>query len=323
MTYKILSMVGGGIRGLLTARLLQRLYALGHDLLGSADLLAGTSTGSDIISFSLSGMQAPQIYETYAYEARLFFLNPGTDPSKPAYDVSKLAAQQDKRHGANATLNWFRPVLMTSFDVKRWQPVIFTNLPGSPTAEALLTDAVVGSSAMPGMFGSWKGLIDGAFVNHDPSLEAIGAVRQYRNPPVAVDDISIICIGTGLMKNWIEEDTSNWGAAQFQLNQGVPDKGINYLPQLFINGQPSPTGNASLNGTSTNMIPDLTRRILGPNRYAYLNATFDRYIPENTTDPKTLEYMVKCADNVDLTHALQIIQTCGWGPKTDVVSARG
>jgi hypothetical protein len=69
-------------------------------------------------------------------------------------------------------------VLLTSFNVgdatTPWPPILFHNLPGSPTADTLLADAVVSSGAMPGMFGSYQfssypqGNVDGAFVNHVP-----------------------------------------------------------------------------------------------------------------------------------------------------------
>ena len=59
-TYKILSLDGGGIRGLITARLLQRLNDH-HKIRGwldDVDLVAGTSTGG-IIALALAAGKSP------------------------------------------------------------------------------------------------------------------------------------------------------------------------------------------------------------------------------------------------------------------------
>jgi patatin-like phospholipase/acyl hydrolase len=73
-----------------------------------------------------------------------------------------------------------------------------------------LIDAVVSSGAMPAQMGSWKGNIDGALVNHDPSLAAIALAV---NEGVDLSDITLIYFGTGLMSNWISSHTSTWGAS--------------------------------------------------------------------------------------------------------------
>jgi patatin-like phospholipase/acyl hydrolase len=306
MSYRILSFCGGGIRGLLSAKILQRLADKVPGLLKNTDLLAGTSTGADIISQILANKTPKQICKSYSGAAAKFFKKPKWDTTQPAYSVQELVAGQLLLHPRNPFLNELpRKVLFTAFNVggpgQDWQPLLLHNLNNSEVLTTRLVDAVVSSSAMPGMFGSHNGNIDGAFVNHDPTLAAIAAAVSSGVDP---NEIVAVCFGTGFMGNSIASDTSNWGAAQWQNGDGNP---ASNLPALLINGTQSPILNACLNGTSTNLIPQLSGMML-PNRYACLNATLDRVIPENDTCPEDLKYLERMADAVDLSAAIQVLK---------------
>ena len=64
--YHILSLDGGGIRGVLTAALLERLQAHQPDFLGKVDLFAGTSTGGVLalgLAYGLSPAVCRRLYE--------------------------------------------------------------------------------------------------------------------------------------------------------------------------------------------------------------------------------------------------------------------
>ena len=130
---------------------------------------------------------------------------------------------------------------------------------------------------MPGMMGSYNGNIDGAFVHHDPTIAAIAAALSS-NPSLTLNDINVICIGTGFMANWIASDTNSWGAQQWQNGDGNPN---NNTPALLLDGTVSPVLNACLNGTSTSLIPQLAGMMLPQGQYAYLNRILAYYIPEN------------------------------------------
>jgi patatin-like phospholipase/acyl hydrolase len=70
-TYRILSLDGGGLRGLITARLLQRLDAMPGiaGWLGRADLLVGTSTGG-ILALGLAAGAVAAGHGRYLQPAR-------------------------------------------------------------------------------------------------------------------------------------------------------------------------------------------------------------------------------------------------------------
>ncbi|PZR81303.1 MAG: hypothetical protein DLM68_18115, partial [Hyphomicrobiales bacterium] len=145
-------------------------------------------------------------------------------------------------------------VLLTSFfvgstsPIAYWKPILLNNFPGSETGDTLLADAVVFSGAMPGMFGSYKGNVDGAFVHHDPTLAAIALAVAAG---IRLSDIVAICFGTGFMRNTLGSESAGWGAQQWQ--QGDPERPNYHLQPLLINGTISPILNISLNGTSTNL----------------------------------------------------------------------
>jgi patatin-like phospholipase/acyl hydrolase len=309
-SFTILSFVGGGIRGLASATLLNALFEKHSNVVSGASMLAGTSTGGTIIAALVNGVSTQEIVNTYRTTDREFYIKyySGGDPTKPAYPVDLFAAGMYAKYGLQKLSDKNQKLLFTTFDVGQkgtpWQPLLLHNFPNSPTADTKLADAVVATSAMPGMFGSHKfgdyqGTIDGAFVNHDPTLAAIAlAINSGVNP----SDIVAICFGTGLMANSLGSATQSWGFQQWQT--GDPDNPYN-VPPLLINGLPSPVLNASLNGTSTSLIPDLARMML-PGRYAYLNPTLPNYIPENETNNLVLDELEGLAKAVTLTPEFDI-----------------
>jgi predicted acylesterase/phospholipase RssA len=330
--YKILSFCGGGIRGLFSAILLKRVQAEVPDLIAQANMVAGTSTGANICAYLLAGLDPERIVLNY-YESVPFWADQRTIATEPAYQhgpvVKSFEKHFEKAYGKSnpSLLDLARlqgkDTVITAFDVGGqgvpWSPVLFSNL-GQVDYEGVATnnggtgivDATVASGSMPGMFGTYENMIDGAFVNHDPTLAAISLAIQNGHDP---SDIVVMCFGTGFMANWIgSEGNARWGAQQWE--QGVKAPG-NRLPSLLINGSTpaSPVLNAILNGTSTNLMPDMARMMLPPSpdvksaRYAYLNANFgDTIIPENGWHLKQLEFLETAAKDVDIRAAVSMAE---------------
>jgi hypothetical protein len=303
--YRILAFCGGGIRGLLSAGILERLAKKSPRIVSETDLLAGTSVGASIISLLLANVSPAQVYHYYSTSVPGFFKNPNTDPQMPAFDIDTLAAAQHQLHPTNPSLDAVKKkVVFTSFNVgsenRNWQPVLFNNLSKSTTGTTPLIDAVISSGAMPGELGSYTGHIDGAFVNHDPTLAAIALAI---NEGVRLENIVAICIGTGFMANWIASDTSQWGAEQWERGDNNPN---NRTPPVLINGTESPVLSAAISGTSTNLVPDLLAMML-PGRYAYINPTLDRIVAEDDTNPADLDYLQAQAMQVDISSAVSLL----------------
>jgi predicted acylesterase/phospholipase RssA len=94
-TYKILACDGGGIFGVITAKLLQ---SLDRSVLDNIDLFAGTSTGSIIARGLASGVSIDTIFDLYSSEkacSQIF------QPYLPSADQTRLS--QDAEAGMQAT----------------------------------------------------------------------------------------------------------------------------------------------------------------------------------------------------------------------------
>jgi patatin-like phospholipase/acyl hydrolase len=306
MGYTIVSFCGGGVRGVLSATLLQMLAEYNQgSILKNTSLFAGTSTGSGIVSGLVGGQSVQQIIDTFYEEAAVFYSLPDPNPAGPAYKNEKFVNAQTKLHGTNTIASLLpQQVLFTAFNVGAapangrpatpWSSRLFTNVPKAPipTENASIVEAVVSSGSMPGMLPSYDGNVDGAFVNHDPTLVAIALAV---NSGIALADISAICIGTGFMENWIGSDTSTWGAQQWLNGDGT---GNYHVPPLLINeNTPCPILNICLNGTSTEQTPMLCNMLL-QGRYVNLNPVLDKYIPENAHTKEQIEYLVSRAHTI-------------------------
>jgi uncharacterized protein len=316
-SFTILSFCGGGIRGLLSVTMLSRLYKRYPNIVSAANMLAGTSTGGGMIAaLSSVGKQTPpDLVAFFKTEEAHFYAHPvSTAPNQPAYSTEMFFTDMIVKYRAHKLSDITQKVLFTSFNVgdpsTPWKPVLYHNFPNSANAETLVADAVVSTGAMPGMFGSFKGNVDGAFVNHDPTIAAIALAV---NSGISLGDIVVICFGTGLMPNSLGRATVNWGAQQWQ--EGDPDHLYN-VPPLLVNGTPSPILNISLSGSSTNLIPMLAGLML-PGRYANLNPALDKYIPENAYTPADLTALTAAAHAVDIAAAARLVKAY-WPASGDV-----
>jgi hypothetical protein len=319
MAYTIVSFCGGGIRGLMSATILQNLANHNGNILTHTNLLAGTSTGAGIVSSLIANESVLDIIAGFSSE-RTFFASVSTNPDAPAYSNSAFIQAQSAMHGEK-TLSSLLPqqVLLTGFNLgsgpgeggspTAWYPQLFTNVhsPLTSTASTSIVEAVVASGSMPGMMPSYLGNVDGAFVNHDPTLAAIALAVSSG---IDLEDIAAICIGTGFMENWIGSDTTQWGTNQWLQGDGTK----NYqLPPLLTNETGvCPILNLCLNGTSTNLIPLLCQMLL-PGRYVNLNPVLDQYVSETTTDQTQLGYLVSQAEALlfsdTWTQAIQLLDT--------------
>ncbi len=317
MSYNILCFCGGGIRGLASATMLNELYTTYKytNIISGANMLAGTSTGGGIIAALASGSSPKDLIDNFKGAERLFFsdlsFNPAKSPTLPQYDVKTFYNSQPAAYKDNL-LSQFKAqygfdLLMTSFNTgngssEPWQPVLFTNLTDLPYAplnqDAYVADAVVATGSMQGMFGAHpitsgsvtNYYVDGAYVNHDPTLVAVAAALQLG---YSLSEIAVLCFGTGLMTSGLGAAAAAWGPQQWQAPTQNP---YNLSPSL-VNGLPAALTSICLDGPSTNLIPTVAQMMLGTNNYAYLNPTLDQYIPENDTNLDDLNYLEKQAED--------------------------
>ena len=173
MAYKILTFDGGGICGLFTAAVLDRLVAAHPRLLDEVDLLAGTSTGGIIALALAAGKKPKDLVRLYRDEGKRIFddswLDDLLDLGKIAgadYDNCELKEYILSRELGGTTLGLQKRVLIPAFDLdapaatdrvpprpRMWKPKFFHNFPGPGTDEKeKAVDVAMRTSAAPTFF---------------------------------------------------------------------------------------------------------------------------------------------------------------------------
>ncbi|XP_031120421.1 patatin-like protein 1 [Ipomoea triloba] len=219
----ILSIDGGGIRGIIPATILAFLEAQLQELDGEKvricdyfDLIAGTSTGGlvtamltapdedkrplfaakDILPFYKE--HGPKIFPERYMTCRgggLFGTMRRSLASLigPKYDGKHLREVLEEKLGNTRLHQTLTPVVIPTFDINNFQPLVFTNYEAEdrPELDVKLSDICIGSSAAPTYFPAHcfknsddKGnmfefnLVDGGVCANNPTLVAISTVTQ-------------------------------------------------------------------------------------------------------------------------------------------------
>ncbi|MDN5848375.1 MAG: patatin-like phospholipase family protein [Nitrococcus sp.] len=240
-TYRILAFDGGGVRGVVTAVLLERLLRSAPNLIEAADLLAGTSSGG-ILALGLAGGLSPaqlrRFFETigpeiFHHSRRVFDAEAGQAPAA-RYDNEALARELQRSLGEAVRLADLRKqVLVPAFDLdneaadpakRSWRPKLFHNLPGSDDAERRIYHVALYTSAAPTYFPSVDGFIDGGVYANNPSLvaltHALGA-RGENSAPIQ-HNFRLLSLGNGTVAKHIPGSRHDWGCTQW-LSAGLLD----------------------------------------------------------------------------------------------------
>jgi patatin-like phospholipase/acyl hydrolase len=196
----ILNFVGGGARGLITARILQRMVEAGIIVITKETILAGTSTGAIIAALLAKGFTPAQICDFYIeHGPSIFdkeFLRFGITRSK--YDDSEFNRLL-KEYLGNTTLGELNKkgvsIIIPTYNASKRKRFIFRST-NPKYAGMRLRDVVRASAAAPTYFdpaiidGDYH--IDGGTVINNPSKASlIDTVRCGKMPK------TIITIGTG------------------------------------------------------------------------------------------------------------------------------
>lgn len=231
--YRIISIDGGGIRGLIAAIILERLVAEPglETLIDSADLVAGTSTGALLALGMANNVELAEMREVYVRRGPKIFddswIDNVTDLGKllgAEYDTGPLRRELRKVFGKVTLGELTKEVLVTSFDLdnqdpvrRRWKPKLFHNFIGSGSdQDALAVDVGLYSSAAPTYFPSVGGYIDGGVYANNPSMCALAQALDKRYQPTpALEDIQILSLGTGKSLQYVKGNVHDWGYTQW------------------------------------------------------------------------------------------------------------
>lgn len=231
--YRVVSIDGGGIRGLVTTVLLQRIVATPgmEDFLESIDLIAGTSTGGLLALAIAKKIDLDVIHDVYVKKGPDIFdddwLDDIVDLGKlrgADYEIKYLRRELRKLFG-NTTLGQLKKrVLVTAFDLdneaqtgRTWKPKLFHNFPGKDNDRGeFAVNVGLYTSAAPTYFPSVDGYIDGGVYASNPSMCALAQTQDQRYQPTpALNEVRLLSLGTGRSLQYVKGKKHNWGYVQW------------------------------------------------------------------------------------------------------------
>lgn len=294
--YCVLSIDGGGIRGLVTTIMLQRLLEQPglNKLLDSIDLVAGTSTGGLLALGIARQLDIAEIRDIYVDKGPEIFADSWLDDLVNVgkllgadYSIKPLGRVLQNLLG-DATLGQLKKrVLITAFDLdnedpdpakRTWKPKIFHNFPGPNNDRDQLAYKVgMYTSAAPTYFPTVDGYVDGGVYASNPSMCALAQTQDQRyGPPPSLDDIVLLSLGTGMSLQYVKGPSHDWGYVQWV----------------------KPLINLMLDGTAG--IADYQCRQILDGRYHRLAPVFPPGITVDMDDVKKIPYMIEFAQSVPI-----------------------
>jgi hypothetical protein len=233
--YRILSLDGGGIRGLITCILLQRLSSEPQlaGWLDSVDLISGTSTGGLIALGLAHGLDIQTMRDLYETKGGDIFDDSWLDDlvdigriMGAEYGNRKLRREIRRIVGDTTLAQLQRRVLITAFDLdnespdpmkRSWKPKLFHNFPGPDSDGAELAYKVgLYTSAAPTYFPAVDGFIDGGVYANNPSMCALAQCQDTRLPDKpSLSEVVLLSVGPGTSLFYIKGQRLDWGYAQW------------------------------------------------------------------------------------------------------------
>ncbi len=234
--YLILSIDGGGIRGMIPIQILAHIEEkLGCSIGEVFDCVAGTSIGG-IIALTLTqpDPQNPSKPKYSAAAAAQFLEQAGPivfEKSKmqslksldglraPKFSNENLKRILNDRFSDTTIDEAVTDVLIPSYDLIKGKPAIFTHFKGQNTSNpCFMKDIGMATSAAPTYLPSYafQGLnaVDGGLIANNPSLLAYMKAAGHIEPN---RDIYILSIGTGemMMQSITPQESENYGMIQW------------------------------------------------------------------------------------------------------------
>ena len=263
---KILSIDGGGIRGIIPAMILAEIEEqTGKRITDLFDLIAGTSTGG-ILALGLTvpnRRQRPQysaqrLVRLYETDGKRIFHRPvlhtlhsvgGILQEKyPADGIEKVLANYFKKVRLKHAL---KEVLITSYDIERRKPYFFKRRKAkkkNSRHDFLMARVARATAAAPTYFEpakltqdqgrGYRALIDGGVFANNPALCAL--VEAAANCPKEPDFL-VVSLGTGVhIRKLLYKKAVDWGLVQWAPSllsvvfDGVSDAVDYQLKQLLL-----------------------------------------------------------------------------------------
>jgi predicted acylesterase/phospholipase RssA len=237
--YRILSIDGGGIRGLIPAVVLDRVeQRVGRPIAECFDLIAGTSTGGIIaVALTRAGedgrprwsaaelielyeSQGPRIFDRSLFQA----LSSGFGIEDEKYPRANLEAALDHYLGDARLRDALTDLLIAAYETEQRFPFFFKRRKAreDPAYDFPIADVAYATSAAPTYFEALKletadtvdyfSLIDGGVYASNPAMCAYAEARRY-NPERPV---MMVSLGTGeLTRSLPYDEIKDWGLREW------------------------------------------------------------------------------------------------------------
>ena len=264
---RVLSIDGGGIRGIIPAIALAELEArAGKPIAELFDLIAGTSTGG-IIALALArpgedgapAWSAATLVELYEREGPSIFSRPLghkvrtigglIDEKYPSEGLDEALARYLGESRLSESLT---NVLVTAYETERRKPFFFKSAAAlaDPSRDFSMAAAARATSAAPTYFeparveaegtADYFSLVDGGVFATNPAMCAFAEVRRHR--PDA--EVVLLSLGTGQLTRPLPyDDVKDWGLVEWArpildvVFDGVSDTVDYQLDQLLGDGR--------------------------------------------------------------------------------------
>lgn len=240
-TYRVLSIDGGGLRGIIPLAIMVRLDGEVPGWRNNINMFAGTSTGGLIALALAKGKSPSELLDIYVSQGGLIFdrslwheITNIDDLTGPKYDstnrenICKEILENSKLGDLVSEDGNQGHVVITSFDLddktdpnpeeRRWKAKIFHNLPTSDSSGDDLEYCyriAMRTSAAPTYFASYDGFVDGGVFANNPSMCALAQTqdRRLRNS-IPLQSVRLLSLATGFFPYHLKGDES-WGLAQW------------------------------------------------------------------------------------------------------------
>ena len=254
--FRILSVDGGGIRGLIPALVLADLERRLQERTDERarvsdyfDLLAGTSTGG-LVALALTAPDPAEPSRPHVSAADLaaFYVEDGPvifrrnlghklrtlwGYAGPKHSLAPLEEAIGRRLGDVMLADALREVVLASYDMTNREPYFFKRWrarqpidPGEERRNCPIADAALATAAAPTYFPSHefdgRALVDGGVFANNPAVAAIvEALKRTGAGRIGTDDLLVVSIGTGVHEDGFDQPSvSGWGKIGWILPHG-------------------------------------------------------------------------------------------------------